>query len=83
MPVDRFVFSLDKESIPRWNKFLQGYYDSSGIGTENFDQAVRMDADGNALLTEEMVQKGIELQTRSPSIYYVGFNMGSYSRRFI
>jgi oligopeptide transport system substrate-binding protein len=74
--IDRFVFSLDKESIPRWNKFLQGYYDSSGIGTENFDQAVRMDAEGKALLTEEMVQKGIQLQTmQSPSIYYVGFNM--------
>ena len=25
------VFAREKESIPYWNKFLQGYYDASGI----------------------------------------------------
>ena len=25
--IDRIEFYLEKESIPRWNKFLQGYYD--------------------------------------------------------
>lgn len=29
--VDEAVFSLEKETIPYWSKFLQGYYDSSGI----------------------------------------------------
>ena len=28
--IDKAVFSLEKESIPYWNKFLQGYYDRSG-----------------------------------------------------
>jgi ABC-type transport system substrate-binding protein len=40
--VDRVVFSREKEAIPYWNKFLQGYYDSAGISHENFDQAVRV-----------------------------------------
>ena len=38
--LDQAVFSLEKESIPYWNKFLQGYYDTSGISSDTFDQAV-------------------------------------------
>ena len=34
------MFSLEKETIPYWSKFLQGYYDSSGISSDSFDQAV-------------------------------------------
>ena len=30
--IDKLVFSREKEGIPYWNKFLQGYYDTSGIG---------------------------------------------------
>ena len=32
--IDTAVFSLEKESIPYWNKFLQGYYDASGISSD-------------------------------------------------
>lgn len=74
--VDRAVYSLEKEDIPRWNKFLQGYYDSSGIASDAFDQAVRIGADGEPILTEEMQAKGIELLTSvETSIFYMGFNM--------
>lgn len=74
--VDKFVFSLDKESIPRWNKFLQGYYDRSGVGSDSFDQAIKLDAEGKPQLTKSMQKKGIWLDTAvSPSIYYIGFNM--------
>ena len=74
--VDEYVFSLDKESIPRWNKFLQGYYDSSGISHDSFDQAVSMTASGEPNLTPEMAAKGIRLQTSVyPAVYYIGFNM--------
>jgi oligopeptide transport system substrate-binding protein len=85
--VDKAVFSLDKESIPRWNKFLQGYYDKSGIGSESFDQAIRLGADGVPHLTQEMVKKGIRLTTTMrPSLFYLGFNMldpvvGGYSEK--
>lgn len=44
--VDTVVYSLEKEDVPYWNKFLQGYYDASGISSDSFDQAIRMNADG-------------------------------------
>jgi oligopeptide transport system substrate-binding protein len=41
------VFTREKESIPYWNKFLQGYYDASGVSSDNFDQAVQMGGQGD------------------------------------
>ncbi len=74
--IDKAIYSLDKESIPRWNKFLQGYYDVSGIGSDSFDQAVQFGASGEAELTDSMRDQGIELLTSvSTSIFYFGFNM--------
>ena len=74
--IDKVVFSLEKESIPRWNKFLQGYYDLSSIGSDSFDQAIYVDKKGNAQLTAAMKAKHLRLQTSvSPAIYYLGFNM--------
>lgn len=83
--IDKIVYALDKESIPRWNKFLQGYYDKSGITAEGFDYAVKVDASGEPYLTPKMVAQGVKLQTTViPGIYYLGFNMldpvvGGYS----
>jgi ABC-type transport system substrate-binding protein len=74
--IDKAIYSLEKESIPAWNKFLQGYYDTSGIVSDSFDQAVQFSAQGDAQLTEEMQQKGIKLLTATTtSTYYMGFNM--------
>ena len=44
--IDKFVYRLEKESIPLWSKFLQGYYDRSGISSDSFDQAVKIGASG-------------------------------------
>ena len=74
--IDKIVYSLEKESIPYWNKFLQGYYDTSGISSESFDQAVQMGSGGEVALTEDMQAKGIQLATAiASSTYYFGFNM--------
>ncbi|MCO5763593.1 MAG: ABC transporter substrate-binding protein, partial [Chromatiaceae bacterium] len=74
--IDRAVYALEKESIPYWNKFLQGWYDSSGIASDAFDQAIRFDAQGGAGLTPAMAEKGIGLLTAvETSIFYLGFNM--------
>ena len=74
--IDKAIYSLEKESIPRWSKFLQGYYDNSGIGSDSFDQAVQFSATGNAALTPMMTQKGIKLvTTTNSSTSYMGFNM--------
>jgi oligopeptide transport system substrate-binding protein len=83
--IDEVIFTLDRESIPRWNKFMQGYYDLSEIGADSFDQAIHLDNDGSAHLTRALQKKGMRLSTAiSPSIYYTGFNMldpisGGYS----
>ena len=74
--IDRVVFSREKESVPYWNKFLQGYYDTAGIGSDQFDQAVRVSIEGAAEPSPEMTEKGIRLSTLvSATIYYFGFNM--------
>ena len=74
--IDQAVFSLEKEDIPRWNKFFQGYYDHSGLSSDAFDQAVRIGGDGGPSLTEAMQARGIELLTAvETAISYLGFNM--------
>lgn len=74
--IDRIVFSLEKEDIPSWNKFLQGYYDASGIGSDSFDQAIQVSNQGKAGLTDMMREMDIQLSTGiGASTYYMGFNM--------
>lgn len=74
--IDKDVYMLEKETIPYWNKFLQGYYDASGIASDNFDQAIQFTGSGAATLTEAMEEKDIQLETAvMTSIYYLGFNM--------
>lgn len=74
--IDAAVFSLEKETIPYWSKFLQGYYDSSGISSDSFDQAIQFSAGGEPQLTDAMRKQDIQLFTTvETSIYYVGFNM--------
>lgn len=74
--IDKAVYTLEKESIPRWNKFLQGYYDSSGVSADSFDKAIQITSLGTATLTPDMQAKGMRLtQMTEPSIFYMGFNM--------
>lgn len=74
--LDKIVFSLEKESIPYWSKFLQGYYDASGISADSFDQAVTISAQGAPALTPAMEKKHIRLSTSvTTTIWYMGFNM--------
>lgn len=85
--ITKIIFVLDKESIPRWNKFMQGYYDKSGIGAESFDQAIKIDKYGKPYLTPAMKKLGVRLKTTvTPGIFYIGFNMldpvvGGYSEK--
>lgn len=74
--IEQAVFSREKEAIPYWNKFLQGYFDASGISSDSFDQAVRVNVGGDVALSDEMREKGIELLTSvRTSTFYMGFNM--------
>jgi len=74
--IDKAVYSLEREAIPTWNKFLQGYYDTSGLVSDSFDQAVRVGSGGEVMLTEEMRARDINLLTAvTTSTFYMGFNM--------
>ena len=69
--LDRVNFTREREGIPRFNKFLQGYYDDGGIIKESFDAIVQGDR-----LSPEMAQRGMRLDREvEPTIYYLGFNM--------
>lgn len=87
--IDKVVFMLERETIPYWNKFLQGYYDASGVASDSFDQAVQFTGAGAVTLTESLREKGIQLQTAvETSSFYMGFNMldkvlGGYSERAV
>jgi len=73
--IDRAVYMLEPEYITAWNKFLQGYYDTSGITSDSFDQAVTMTERGVGL-TDLLQDQGIGLITAvTSSIWYFGFNM--------
>jgi ABC-type transport system substrate-binding protein len=72
--IDKVVFTREKEQIPYWNKFLQGYYDASGISSDAFDQAVQVNA-GEITLSDDMRAQGIVLTTSvATSSSYMGFN---------
>ncbi|MDF3055162.1 MAG: ABC-type dipeptide transporter, periplasmic component [Gammaproteobacteria bacterium] len=74
--VDRYVFTLEKEVIPRWNKFLQGYYDQSAISSDNYGEAIQLNQNKKPEITESLKRKGIRLQTSTDlSVFYFGFNM--------
>jgi ABC-type transport system substrate-binding protein len=74
--IDRIVFALEKEAVPYWGKFLQGYYDASGVSSEVFDQAIVLDNQGQLSLTPEMQTKGMHLLSSvATSSSYMGFNM--------
>ncbi len=85
--IDKVIFSLEKEQIPYWNKFLQGYFDASGISSDTFDQAVQFTGQGEVMLSDEMKERGIRLQTSvATSVFYLGFNLldpvvGGYTER--
>ena len=74
--IDRIVFRMEKESVPRWNKFLQGYYDASGISSDLFDEAVSLTSQGDANVSDEMAERGIRLSTSMPmNVWFYAFNM--------
>jgi oligopeptide transport system substrate-binding protein len=69
--IDRVEYRREKERIPAFNKFLQGYFDVSGIIRESFDKVIQ----GGAL-SPDMAALGMRVEKSTvPSIYYIGFNM--------
>ena len=84
--IKEIIYSRENESVPAWNKFLQGFYDASGVSSSSFDQAISFSG-GDMNLTPQMLDKKISyISVVEPSIYYLGFNMvdpvvGGYSEQ--
>ncbi len=86
--IDRAHFRLEKEVLPLWTKFLQGYYDRSGEVHANttgfFDQAFVIGEDGLEL-SSDMEGRNLTISADvKPGMQYLGFNMrdpvvGGYS----
>jgi oligopeptide transport system substrate-binding protein len=74
--IERQVLRIEKEAIPSWSKFLQGYYDDSGISSDVFDQAIQIVGTQDPTLSDAMMAKGIRLITDvEASFWYTKFNM--------
>lgn len=74
--IDKIIFSLEKEDIPAWTKFLQGYYDISGISSDNFTSTIRFGMQGQPDVSPILKDRGIRLQTSvTPGVWYWAFNM--------
>src|SRR5262249_39773669 len=69
--IERVEFRREKEVISAFTKFLEGYYDSSGIIKESFDKVVREDC-----LSPDMQALGLSLDKNVlAGVYYLGFDM--------
>ena len=73
----RIIYNLERETIPNWIKFQQGYYDHSGLPGDMFDNAVALQpGSGEITISPEMAAKGMKLNiTTPPYSYYFAFNM--------
>jgi ABC-type transport system substrate-binding protein len=87
--VDKFYFIVEKENIPRWNKFLQGYADLSTIPSESFQNTIQITKRGHFDLSNTFKEKNIHLDIE-PASYISGivFNfldpvVGQYSSKQI
>lgn len=69
--LERIELRREPEAVPAFFKFMQGYYDSSPIIRESFDQVVQRGA-----LTPDAAARGLRLEKAvMAAVYYLGFNM--------
>lgn len=52
--LDSIIFTREKETIPYWAKFLQGYYDRAAVNSDNFDQALKIVGSGDIEISEKV-----------------------------
>jgi len=70
--VDEVYYTIVYESQPAWLYFKQGYLGISGVGKDQFDEAITPAKE----LTDEFKRKGVRLLSQQDSdVYYIGFNM--------
>ncbi len=67
--IDRIVYRMEKESIPRWRKFLQGYYDESRVEAELFDETLRLSSKSASVLTPELERRDIRMVNGQSALF--------------
>jgi ABC-type oligopeptide transport system substrate-binding subunit len=73
--IDELVYKYERESVPYWHKFLQGYYDAAGVINEAFDSTLHF-SDAGVSLADTLKEKDIRLDIEvEPTISYWFFNM--------
>jgi len=74
--LEQVIFQYEREGIPNWIKFNQGYYDTSGIPADFLDSATMLTGGGELALSQQMRDRGMQMHCSvSPTIFYFGFNM--------
>jgi ABC-type transport system substrate-binding protein len=69
--IDKFVFYVEEELIPRWNKFLQGYFDYSSLPSESFQNNIQVQPNGQFTLSDSLKRHHIKLLIE-PSAFLSG-----------
>jgi ABC-type transport system substrate-binding protein len=74
--VDRIVFTIERESVPKREKFRQGYYDIEVFERTDTGNAYRVEAEDSEAVRADYVKKGFKLGKGSDvGSYFIGFNM--------
>ncbi len=72
--VDRVVFDIEKESVPKEAKFMQGFYDSPAIERLDFGTSYIVAMGDDKKKDKEFRDKGIQLPTTiEANNWYIGF----------
>ena len=73
--VDRVVFDIEKEGVPKEAKFIQGFYDSPAIERLDFGTSYIVAMGDDKRKDKEFRDKGIKLPTTiEANNWYIGFN---------
>jgi len=74
--VDRMVFSIEREGVPRQNKFRQGYYDVEVFERTDTGMPYLVGMQDSEDIKREFTEKGFRL-SRGTDVgsYFIGFNM--------
>jgi ABC-type transport system substrate-binding protein len=69
--IDKFIFYVEEEHIPRWNKFLQGYFDYSSLPSESFQNNIQVKPHGKFAVSDNLKKHHIQLLVE-PSVFLSG-----------
>jgi ABC-type transport system substrate-binding protein len=74
--IDRMVFTIEREGVPRQNKFRQGYYDVEVFERTDTGMTYIVGMQDSEAVKREYTDKGFRLgQGADVGSYFIGFNM--------